>query len=132
MTIPVEKVATVRAADILATARRFTTLKREGSNEHVGPCPRCGGRDRFGVNTRKRVFNCRGCGARGDVIALVMIAQGVSFAEAVAELAGQATVANWQRRVPHPSPDEDAECKRREAMRIFDGAGPVVASLAER
>jgi len=49
------------AVDILATARRFVNLKRGGSNEHVGPCPRCGGRDRFGVNTRKRVFNCRGC-----------------------------------------------------------------------
>jgi len=132
MTIPASQIAAAHAVDILATARCFTTLKRDGVHEHVGPCPRCGGRDRFAVNTRKRVFNCRGCGARGDVIDLVMLARGASFAEAVAELAGGAPVANWPPRASNPSPDEVAERNRRSALQIFDGAGPVVGSLAER
>ena len=54
-----------------------------------GRHPRHGGRDRFGINTRKRLFNCRGCGARGDVITLVMIAKDASFAGAVTELANE-------------------------------------------
>jgi len=29
-----------------------------------GPCPVCGGTDRFAVSIKKQVFNCRGCGAK--------------------------------------------------------------------
>lgn len=36
-----------------------------GKPEHQGPCPRCGGDDRFAVNRKKGVWNCRGCGAGG-------------------------------------------------------------------
>lgn len=36
-----------------------------GKPEHQGPCPRCGGTDRFAVNRKKGVWNCRGCGAGG-------------------------------------------------------------------
>jgi phage/plasmid primase-like uncharacterized protein len=55
----------------------------------IGPCPRCGGTDRFGVHTRKQVFNCRGCGAKGDVIALVQHIDGSEFRDAIATLAGE-------------------------------------------
>jgi DNA primase len=51
-------------------ARRGITLKRT-SEGFAGPCPRCGGTDRFSVSTRKQVFNCRGCRGKGDVIDLV-------------------------------------------------------------
>ena len=44
--------------------RRGITLKRSGA-ELIGPCPKCGGEDRFAVNLNKQVFNCRGCNARG-------------------------------------------------------------------
>lgn len=116
MTIPADRIVAARATDILASARRFVSLKRKGANEHEGPRPRCGGRDRFGVNTRKRVFNCRGCNARGDVIALVMIAKGVSFAEAVVELAGGARISSGGTKAS--APDEkvptDTEHARRQ------------------
>lgn len=36
-----------------------------GKPEHQGACPRCGGKDRFAVNRKKGVWNCRGCGAGG-------------------------------------------------------------------
>jgi len=58
--------------------RRGIPLKRVGS-ERIGPCPKCGGDDRFSINTSKQVFNCRGCGARGEVIDLVMFLDSVGF-----------------------------------------------------
>jgi hypothetical protein len=51
--------------------RRGIQLRRSGNNEYCGPCPKCGGRDRFSINTRKQLFNCRGCRKGGDVIELV-------------------------------------------------------------
>jgi hypothetical protein len=62
-------------------------LRRAGV-ERVGPCPRCGGDDRFGINPRKGVFGCRKCGAAGDGIALVMHVRQVSFPEALDWLCG--------------------------------------------
>jgi hypothetical protein len=44
-----------RDADILDIARRhgvLSGLKKVG-DEYVGPCPRCGGKDRFAINARK-------------------------------------------------------------------------------
>jgi RecA-family ATPase len=68
-------------------ARRGVALKREG-NEFIGPCPLCRGDDRFAVNTKKQVWNCRGCGVGGDVIELVRHLDGVDFIEACTRLAG--------------------------------------------
>src|SRR6516165_2769778 len=67
--------------------RRGVELKREGK-EFIGPCPLCGGDDRFAVNTKKEVWNCRGCGVGGDVIDLVQHLDGVEFIEACTTLAG--------------------------------------------
>jgi DNA primase len=67
--------------------RRGIPLKRQGA-ELVGPCPVCGGRDRFGVNNRKRVFNCRGCGVGGDVITFVQHVDGCGFVVALKTLNG--------------------------------------------
>ena len=63
-------------------------LKRVGV-EHVGPCPQCGGDDRFAVNPKEGVWNCRGCGVGGDVIQLVQHLDGVGFIGACAKLTGE-------------------------------------------
>jgi hypothetical protein len=68
--------------------RRGIKLKREGL-ERVGPCPKCGGDDRFAINIKKGVFNCRGCGVGGDVIQLVEHLDGVDFNTACTRLTGQ-------------------------------------------
>jgi hypothetical protein len=68
-------------------ARRGIKLNGNGA-ERVGPCPACGGQDRFAINTKKQVFNCRGCGAKGRVIDLVMFLDGVDFVPACTTLAG--------------------------------------------
>jgi putative DNA primase/helicase len=68
-------------------ARRNIRLPGK-ANERCGPCPVCGGNDRFSINTKKNVWNCRRCPAGGDVIELVRHLDGLSFAEAVRLLAG--------------------------------------------
>ena len=52
------------------------------AGELIGPCPMCGGRDRFGINISSRAFLCRKCDLRGgDQIALVMQVLGMKFYE---------------------------------------------------
>jgi hypothetical protein len=68
-------------------ARRGISLKVVGA-ERIGPCPVCGGDDRFSINVTKQVFNCRGCAVGGDVIKLVEHLDRVSFTAACETLAG--------------------------------------------
>jgi hypothetical protein len=70
----IERASAVRIED--ETERRG--IKLIGQIDRCGPCPLCGGRDRFSINIRKQVFNCRGCGARGTVIALVQTSRRTS------------------------------------------------------
>ena len=72
-------------------ARRGIQLRRSGS-ERIGPCPRCGGRDRFAFSVTKQIWNCRGCktaDVTGDVIGLVEWLDGVGFLDACTTLAGE-------------------------------------------
>ncbi|WP_068318939.1 DUF7146 domain-containing protein [Polycladidibacter hongkongensis] len=64
------------------------TLKRFGQ-EHVGPCPACGGTDRFSVNPVKGKWNCRGAGGGNSPINLVMHCQSVDFKAACEILTGE-------------------------------------------
>jgi putative DNA primase/helicase len=83
----IERARTVRIED--ECARRSIHLR--GVVDRCGPCPICGGIDRFAINTRKQVFHCRGCGLGGDVIRLVQHIDGYSFIEAVELLTGEQT-----------------------------------------
>lgn len=60
-------------------------LKKAASTnggEWSGPCPFCGGRDRFRVWPRTGRYWCRGCGKAGDAIQYLRDARGMSFHEA--------------------------------------------------
>jgi hypothetical protein len=82
-----EKIARARGMRIEdELARRGIHLR--GKNERFGPCPKCGGDDRFSINVAKQVFNCRGCEIGGDVIDLVRHLDGVDFTSACAMLVG--------------------------------------------
>jgi hypothetical protein len=94
-----------RSADALVARSLGAKLKRAGSTEWAGPCPACGGDDRFSINTNENVFNCRGSEG-GDVIKLVEHVTGCSFGEAVERLTGQA---RRQRK------EDEARQKRNEA-----------------
>ena len=47
----------------------------------------------FHVLDRKGIFNCFGCGEKGDVFSLAMKLEGLSFPEAVAQMAERAGMA---------------------------------------
>ena len=98
MTILPPLIELARSADLQTIAAGYgVTLRRAGVNEFVGPCPACGqGRDRFSINLRKRLWNCRQCGVGGDAIALVRHIENVSFEEAIERLAG----GSWEPSEP--------------------------------
>ena len=81
-----EQARAVRIEDEIA--RRGIRLR--GGIDRCGRCPVCGGTDGFSINLKKQVWNCRRGSTGGDVIALVRHIDGVSFAEAIAYLAGAA------------------------------------------
>jgi putative DNA primase/helicase len=76
-------------------------IRLRGYVDRSGPCPRCGGNDRFAVSRRKQVFNCRGCGVGGDVIALVQFLDGCEFRAAVEWLCG--SLINHRQKLSKPS-----------------------------
>src|SRR5262249_50447965 len=88
-------------------ARRNHQLTRVGG-ELVGPCPACGGTDRFAVHLRKQIWNCRQCTKGGDVIDLVQHIDSVSVREAIATLTSeQARPMRPATAAPPPKVDND-------------------------
>ena len=132
--LPAELVDRARSADVLLTAQSLgARLKRVGGPEFAGSCPTCGGRDRFSVNTRKQVWHCRGCGRGGDVVDLVQHVEGVSFAEAVASLAGGEWMAPKAPRNRDRFNDDDRRRPRSDAWRaIWAEAQDPRRTLVER
>jgi phage/plasmid primase-like uncharacterized protein len=103
MTLSANQIDRARAVPIDKVVAALR-LRRAG-RELVGPCPVCSGTDRFGVHLGKQVFHCRGCGARGDVIALTMHVHDVDFRGAVEMLTGiSPTPAQRQRQAPTAMP----------------------------
>jgi len=73
--------------DLVAIVEGYTTLQRESAGEWAGPCPKCGGSDRF--HCTAEWFFCRQCHSeRGDAIAFVQWVTGREFLEACEILAG--------------------------------------------
>jgi Toprim domain-containing protein/CHC2-type zinc finger protein len=106
-------------------------IKLLGRGERVGPCPVCGGRDRFSINIKKQIWNCRGCARGGDVVDLVQHLDGVDFKSAVATLGGDERKPNAPvKPTVHHEKENDQE-KTDRALRIWDEASEVNGTLAE-
>jgi hypothetical protein len=83
----VDRAKSVKIETILHA--RNVKLKGYGVNL-AGPCPNCGGTDRFAVHTGKQQFHCRGCGGSGGgAISLVRFIDGGSFLQAVETITGE-------------------------------------------
>jgi hypothetical protein len=122
----------VRVEDEVAR-RGGLGLKRIGG-ELIGPCPQCGGRDRFAVSIRKQIFLCRGCGRSGDVIAMTQHIDRSDFKAAVQTLAGDdpRPIATAVKPVVHQETESDAQ-KTARALRIWnDEASEVNDTLGEQ
>ena len=84
--------------DILSLAQAKTQLRKTASThggEWVGPCPACGGRDRFHVwpdkcdskrSERVGIYWCRSCGKSGDIVQFLVDFDGMSYPEAFAAM----------------------------------------------
>jgi hypothetical protein len=86
----VDRARAVKLEDVLSQRGIIQTLT--GKNGKLeGPCPKCGGTDRFGVNCSKPAFLCRHCFPKdgGDAISLVMWLDGCEFLSAVEALTGE-------------------------------------------
>jgi hypothetical protein len=113
----------------LETARRGIRLIGQGA-ERCGPCPVCGGSDRFSINTTKQLWNCRRCGKGGDVLDLVQHLDGVGFKDAVKTLAGDERKPVVPMRLPVTSTHDDPENSER-ALRLWNDASPIAGTIAE-
>jgi phage/plasmid primase-like uncharacterized protein len=78
----IERAERARSRCVKATAIILgaDNLKRVFKAEWAGPCPVCGGDDRFSVNTDLQAWNCRGCERGGrDSISLVGHVKGLDL-----------------------------------------------------
>lgn len=116
-----DAIARASGASIMAALQGLDLrLRKNGPHELTGPCPRCGGVDRFNINTIKGAWFCRGCDAKGgDGIGLLMHARGLQFREAVEDINGESAV---DRPVPAPiaakAKVQDVDAAKLEAFRL--------------
>lgn len=96
--------------DLLETAVKYGAVLKRARRENIGPCPACGGRDRFSVNVVKNKWHCRGHGGGHGPIGMVQHIAGLSFLQACEELTGEPCPAGPARPL---SEAEQAERNRR-------------------
>lgn len=89
-------------------------LKRTGQ-ESIGPCPMCGGRDRFSVNPTRGAWNCRGAVGGHDSISLAMHLGNLTFTQACEELTGRKNPSGRDARPLSAAEQEARDNRRREA-----------------
>lgn len=90
------------------------TLNLKGRGEMTGPCPACGGTDRFAVNVRKGKWLCRGCRPKGgSAIDLVMLVEGCDFLKACEIINGSPSPRGEGRAMTEA--DREARDRRRRA-----------------
>jgi hypothetical protein len=114
-------------------AARGIGLKRYGP-EFTGPCPQCGGTDRFAANTRKNIWRCRQCKPDGgSVIDFVMWLDGCDFVRAVKTLTGSERPPPGSRPKAEQRPTTDNKYWRSIWAEAVSPAGtPVETYLARR
>lgn len=79
-------------SDIISVISEYVDLKKKGKN-FWGLCPFHSEKTpSFSVDPDKQIYKCFGCGKGGDVFAFVMDRKGLSFAEALTELAQRAGI----------------------------------------
>lgn len=89
--IPQDFIQTVLSrTDIVNVVEPYVPLKRSGAN-YFGCCPFHDEKSpSFSVSPSKQFYHCFGCGAHGSAISFLMDHRGLTFPEAVQDLASQA------------------------------------------
>jgi hypothetical protein len=111
-----------RTVDMLDVARQHGVELRKQGQEFVGACPVCGtGNDRFAIQPKRKVFNCRVCGKGGrGSVDLEIFCSGVDYVEAVKQLTGATSLSS--HRSPAAEAAAQAEADKRKAEQQQDEA----------
>lgn len=139
--------------DLLEVAVKYGAVLKRVGRESTGPCPACGGRDRFSVNPTKNKWFCRGHGGGRGSINMVMHLAGLSFLQACEELTGEPNPTGARAKPPSEQEqaaraqmrrDSDARAARRAAQEkaymddtregaaaIWSAGAPLAGTLAE-
>ena len=101
--------------DIVDVIDQYVPLKKSGAN-YMACCPFHKEKSpSFSVSPSKQFYHCFGCGAHGSAIGFVMEHQGLSFTEAVQQLADRVGMAvPHDRNAPRENPAERAERKKKQ------------------
>lgn len=103
------------ATDLLALVGSAVKLRKQGS-AHVGLCPFHAERSpSFQVVANKGFYHCFGCGKHGDAFAWLMEREGLTFPEALEQLARTAGIDLPERR-ERPTAEVDLETRMRTAL----------------
>jgi len=79
----------IARTDVVEIVGRYVQLKKGGAN-FMGLCPFHGEKSpSFSVSPAKQFYHCFGCGKNGNAISFLMDHAGMTFIEAVKDLAGQ-------------------------------------------
>ncbi len=96
--------------DVVDVVERYVPLKKAGAN-YVACCPFHNEKTpSFSVSPTKQFYHCFGCGAHGSAISFVMEHQGLSFPEAVEDLAKHIGLP-----VPHETTHREQETRAAQA-----------------
>lgn len=113
-----------RRSDIVQLIGEKVALRPAG-REYVGLCPFHEERTpSFYVSPEKQVYHCHGCGASGDAIRFLQQTSGLSFLEAVEELAARAGMQLPELRAP-----SEAERRRRSELEELYAAVEAAAAF---
>jgi len=103
------------ATDLLVLVGSAVKLRKQGS-AHVGLCPFHAERSpSFQVVANRGFYHCFGCGKHGDAFAWLMEREGMTFPEALEQLARAAGIDLPQHR-ERPSAEVDLETRMRSAL----------------
>jgi len=118
-----------RQTSLVAVVQQVVRLQRRGRS-FVGLCPFHKEKTpSFHVNDERGFYHCFGCKASGDAIRFVQEMQGVSFAEAIRELADRAGI-----EIVEESSPEDGRLRaesRRRLLELFE-VGNAAAAFFEQ
>ena len=105
--------------DVVEVVGRHVELKKAGIN-HKGLCPFHGEKSpSFIVSPSRQTYHCFGCGVHGDAIRFLTEHHGMSFVEAVRDLAQSAGLV-----VPE---DEATPAERAEASRLREQQATLIS-----
>ncbi len=111
---------------------RYTRMAKTRGGEYAGPCPFCGGKDRFRIWPNRDpyavVYWCRQCGNHGDVIQFLREKEGLSFGEACekAGLLGKGKGTMDPERLLRPRTQVSMEAKQRRLVAAIEAVRPLM------